>query len=684
MPSLLHYEIVADPTSLQASLPNEPSVGTVYLIVSNTHQAQVEWDYIDVALPLLAQSSNLTDTPATVTATVERTYNNPWDDALEFAWDAANDCFRARLSQVQPPSRQFALLDAHGALVLKLENIPVAEGAGLSLLEIRERAGGGDDNLAMRQDHYTTYLGLAKQTPRVPRNFRADRSLLDVDAGEQLVLRWDGPNGLDYAILDQTGAQVHSEPAAPGAAPAHQEYSWTTAAPKRGTTYTLVAKAAGGGQQRGYFLTTTVHAVIPEFASGTRTPWVEGVANKGRLVLAADGAEVRNPAGDLGRITADKADVDNVTTRLVQGRTDSAGWITFPDQGVNVYHGSNSDLGVLTAARADVEGVNTKWAGSRDAGSGWIEFTQPGATLHKDGNQDLGALTADKVDVEGVNTKWVGDRDAGKGWVGFPQDGIDIRKDGGQAWGTVHADKADVDGINTKWVQGRSTSDGWIEFPAEGVRVLRDGGHDLGTVTADKADLNGLNTKWVGDRDGGHGWVGFPQDGIDIRKDGGQAWGTVHADKADVDGINTKWVQGRSTSDGWIEFPAEGLRVLRDGGHDLGTVTAGKAELNELNTGLALVSGEARVRGMLSVGGGMKLSHDGTRMFVTMPDRIVHSAINDFKQWVGMERGLTVSFHTGSFSATKEGGILTSGCDVQFQQGRVSISTGNPPQVRFL
>ncbi|MFJ4667405.1 hypothetical protein, partial [Kitasatospora purpeofusca] len=144
------------------------------------------------------------------------------------------------------------------------------------------------------------------------------------------------------------------------------------------------------------------------------------------------------------------------------------------------------------------------------------------------------------------------------------------------------------------------------------------------------------------------------------------------------------WVQGRSTSDGWIEFPAEGLRVLRDGGHDLGTVTAGKADLDELNTVEARVSGEARVRGMLSVGGGMKLSHDGTRLFVTMPDRIIHSAINEFKQWVSMERGLTVGFQTGTFSVTKEGGFLTHGCDVQFQQGTVSVSNGNPPQVRFI
>ncbi|MFC5662285.1 hypothetical protein ACFP3U_04740 [Kitasatospora misakiensis] len=594
MPSLLNYQIVTDPTSLPASLPNEPSLGTVYLIVSNTHQSQVEWDYIDVAVPLLTQSSNLTDTPAAVTASITRTYDNPWDDPLEFTWDAANDCFRARLSQAQPPTRQFALLDAHGALVLKLENVPVAEGAGLSLLEIRERAGGGDANLAMRQDHYTTYLGLTKQTPRVPRNFRAEHSLVNGDASEPLVLLWDGPTDLDYVILDGAGAELHRESALPGAAAVHQDFTWSTPDLRRGTTFTLVARPPGGAQQRGYFLTATAHARIPEFESGTRTRWIEGTTDRGRVTFTADGVTVAAATGDPGTVTAKKVDVDNVTTRVVQGRSNDAGWITFPDSGVNLYHGPNSDLGVLTAARADVEGVNTTWAGSRDAGKGWLDFTQPGATLHKDGNQDLGTLTAEKVDVNGINTRWVGDRDTGKGWIGFPQDGVDVRKDGGQEWGTVHADKADVEGVNTKWVQGRSTGDGWIEFPAEGVRVLRDGGHDLGTVIA------------------------------------------------------------------------------------------GKASLNELHTVEARVSGEARVQGMFSAGGGMKLSHDGTRMFVTLPDRMIFSAINEFKKWVGMERGLTVSFQTGSFSATKENGFLTSGCDVQFQQGTVSISHGNPPQVRTI
>ncbi|MEU1423273.1 hypothetical protein [Kitasatospora sp. NPDC005751] len=601
MSSLLHYELVADPTSLQASLQDEPSLGTVYVIVSNTHQSQVEWEYIDVVMPLLAMSSDLTDNAAAVTASVERTYQSPFDDALEFRWDSAQGHFRAQLSQAQPPTRKNALLSSHGALILKLENIPVSEGAGLTLLEIREKAGGGDANEPMRRDHCTTTLGLVKQAPRVPRNFRAQRSLVNGDAGETLVLQWDGPTGLDYAILDPTGAEVHREPAVQGAAGAHRDYSWPTAAPKRGTTYTLVAKAPGGGQQRGYFLTTTVHALVPEFESGTRTPWIEGTANKALVTFTADGLEVRDAKRDLGTVRANKVDVDNVTTRLVQGRTDSAGWITFPDIGVNVYHGTNSDLGVLTAARADVEGVNTTWAGSRAGGKGWIDFTQPGATLHKDGNQGLGTLTADKAELNGLNTTWVGDRDGGKGWIDFPQNGIDVHKDGGQEWGVIAGDKADLNGINTKWVQGRSTTDGWIEFPANGVRVLRDGGHELGTVTAGEADLSVLRTE-----------------------------------------------QARVSGEAWV-------------------------------------TGGVRVKGLLTATGGMKLYHEGERMFVTMPDRILFYGINEFTQWVTFAQGIAVTYGDSSVSMAKGNGMLVRNSNLQIQHGTLSISSGgNPPQVREL
>ncbi|MFH8981260.1 hypothetical protein [Streptomyces varsoviensis] len=114
--------------------------------------------------------------------------------------------------------------------------------------------------------------------------------------------------------------------------------------------------------------------------------------------------------------------------------------------------------------------------------------------------------------------------------------------------------------MNTTWAGRRDASQGWIEFSQPGATVHKDGGQDLGTLTADKADVNGLNTKWVGDRDGGKGWIEFPQDGVDVRK---------------------------AADDNW------------------GTIAAGLASVNDLRTG------DARVKGLLTVLGGMNLSHRG-------------------------------------------------------------------------
>lgn len=65
-------------------------------------------------------------------------------------------------------------------------------------------------------------------------------------------------------------------------------------APKRDAPHTLIAtpKAA---QQPGYFLTTTVQLLSPEFESvtatnGTHTPWAEGTTDKGRIVFSAQGS----------------------------------------------------------------------------------------------------------------------------------------------------------------------------------------------------------------------------------------------------------------------------------------------------------------------------------------------------------------------------------------------------------
>ncbi|MFE2041244.1 hypothetical protein ACFXAZ_09985 [Streptomyces sp. NPDC059477] len=179
------------------------------------------------------------------------------------------------------------------------------------------------------------------------------------------MLLWDGPTDLDYRILDQLGNEVHHEQAKPGPA-AHLTFRPTlTFTPQRGTTYTLVARPRGVANHQGYFLTTTVHAAIPEFESGTRTQWIEGTANKSRAVFTPDGVDIQaQNHTDPGRLRAKTADVDSVITRLVQGRKDEDGWISFPERGVNVYHGPTSTPGVITAARADVDGVNTAWAGS--------------------------------------------------------------------------------------------------------------------------------------------------------------------------------------------------------------------------------------------------------------------------------------------------------------------------------
>ncbi len=645
MPSLLHYEIITDPTSLQASLPGEPSVGTVYILVSNNHQSPVEWDHIDVEFPIVPGATELTSKPAAVTTSIDRTRLSPRDDDLEFKWDSKKQWFRAQVDRTQNPNGATTRLYPQQGLILTLGDIPVSEDAGLVVLEIHEMAGGGDGPVPLRTQPFTTALGLTKQTPRVPRNFRAEKSLVKGEANETLALLWDGPTGLDYAILDQRGAEVYSESPNQGLPSFHKEFAWRPSfAPKRGTTYTLVAKAPGVADQRGYFLTTTVHAEIPEFESGTRTPWIEGLGdNKGRAFFTPEGVDIQeknHPA--LGRLRAQKADVDSVITRLVQGRTDEAGWITFPDRGLNVYHGPTNTPAVITAARADVEGVNTDWAGRRDAGQGWVEFSQSGATVHKDGGQDLGTLTADKADVKGLNTKWVGDRDGGKGWLQFPQDGIDIRKDGGEGWGNVHAGKADVTGINTEWVQGRGTGDGWIDFPQNGVRVHRDGVQNLGTATADMAVLgSGVDTPWVGDRDAGKGWIEFPQDGVDVRK---------------------------AADDNW------------------GTIAAGLASVNDLRTG------GARVKGLLTVLGGMNLSHQGKMnrergsLFSTRPDAIEFTGANEFKQGVRFEKGILVLNGKYSVSMTKESGdMLVSGAGLQVQGGTISVSSGGtPPQVRVL
>ncbi|WP_037671573.1 polymer-forming cytoskeletal protein [Streptomyces griseus] len=437
----LSYEILTDPAPLQVSESesDEQSVGAVYIVISNPTTDWVPWHSIEVEVPCGNEDGHLTTDPKTIDARIERTYAVRFGDDPTSHWDDTAGVLAVSAG------RNGGLFTPGDAMVLSLDGFPVSSKPGLVLLTVREISEGERDV----REHPLT-LSLLKQAPRVPRNFRPEVAL--VEAGENVVLLWDGPDTLKYEIQRPDGVK---EPAERRLGSGWQWSPGADNTPKRDATYTLVATPRTG-QQPGYFLTTTVQLRSPEFESvtatnGIHTPWAEGTTHGGRITFSARGAEIHEPSGAPGVVTAAKAELDVVNTTWVRSRADGAGWIEFQPDGIKVGHGEGSDLGTVTA---------------------------------------------DTVSANGVNTKWVGERDAGKGWIEFPLSGIDVRKDGTQEWGTVAADEADLNGVNTKWVQGRDSSAGWIEFPPDGVNVFQGAGsRQWGTVAAAEADLNDLVTR---------------------------------------------------------------------------------------------------------------------------------------------------------------------------------------------
>ncbi|MFJ7243559.1 hypothetical protein ACIQWA_02815 [Kitasatospora sp. NPDC098652] len=479
MPSLLNYAILTDPTTLSASQPGAPSVGTVYVIVSNTHQSQVRWDFIDVEIPVGNGPDDLTGDPTAISASIEKDYTVNREPEPAFDWDKTLGRFRAH----DPSGGRLTLPDAE-SLVLKLENIPVSDLAGLVRLKIHERSGGGDDNLPVRRATFTTTLGLVKQAPRTPRNFRPERSsLVDVDAGQNVVLAWEGPDNLDYWIRDPRGNEVLVQSAAQGPQVTQRSYSWSPpAAPRRGTTYTLVAGTTTAAQQhQGYFLTTTVHALVPEYDSGTRTPWVEQAPSRSRVAFSATGVEVHDGTGAPGSVLADKVDADRVNARTVHGR---------------------------------------------DAGDGWIDFPQGGVHVHKEGKQDRGTVWADRADVNGVKTAWVQGPDDSDGWIEFPPNGLNVFHGQGRAWGTVWADRADLNGVTTHWAEGPDGKKSRIAFTETGVKIT-DPEKKRGTVVAGETNVRSVVTPWVSGPQAGAGWISFPNEGVDVHRDGEVSFGRI-------------------------------------------------------------------------------------------------------------------------------------------------------------
>ncbi|MEU9084829.1 hypothetical protein [Streptomyces sp. NPDC048357] len=436
----LHYEILTDPAPLHVPVAGEERQGSVYIVVSNPTMDEVIWYSIEVRVPCGQADGDLTANPKTITARVERNTATKQGEEPILAWDDNTGV----LTVTAQPN---ALFQEAGSMALVLDGFPVSRASGLVLLRVTERAANG----ARVQKNPVT-LSLLKQLPKVPRNFRAQQSL--VAAGQDVVLRWDGPDTLTYQIQGPDGL--------PETVPPTQGttgWQWSPTAgqePRRDATYTLIATSPGG-RQPGYFLTTTVHLRSPEFesvtaTSGIRSPWVRGLES-------------------------------------------DAGWIGFPSDGIRVGRGGGSDLGTVTADKICVNGINTQWVGDRDSGKGWVEFPQSGVNVRKDGKQDWGTVAADLADLNGINTKWVQGRTAADGWIEFPASGMNVFQGAGsRQWGTVAADKADLNDVVTHraqvkerlTLQGGLTVDNVLETQDGPPRLIVHGRLDVeGKVKAD-------------------------------------------------------------------------------------------------------------------------------------------------------------------------------------------------------
>ncbi|WP_424215928.1 hypothetical protein ACN20G_27675 (plasmid) [Streptomyces sp. BI20] len=483
----LNYDILTDPTPLRVPEPGEEVRGAVHIVLSNPTFNEVIWHSVQIRVPVGQGAGDLTVDPKSISVGItHNTATGPGEDPT-IAWDEATGVLTVT-------AKDLTYFKEAGALGLVLSGFPVSDKPGLVALQVTERAASGH----YVQKHAVT-LSVLKQESAVPRNFRAEETL--VAAGRDVVLRWDGPAGLTYRVHGPDGL-VDTVTSAKG--PAGWEWSPPGGQePKRDATYTLTAEIPGS-QRAGYHLTTTVHLREPEFESvtatnGLRAPWVAGIADPGRITFTAGGARLDDAANALGTLVAAAAEVETVTattgvhTPWVEG-TAHRGRISFTDQGAQILDDTQA-WGTISAATVEVETLAASLVRGRDAGAGWIRFPSEGITVGRGGSGDAGTVTADKVRATGVNTTWVGDVDGGKGWVEFPQSGVNVRRDGSQTWGDIAGDKADLNGVNTKWVQGPTSNDGWIEFPPAGVNVFQGAGsRQWGTVAAATADLNDLET----------------------------------------------------------------------------------------------------------------------------------------------------------------------------------------------
>ncbi|GII95140.1 hypothetical protein Ssi02_53710 [Sinosporangium siamense] len=521
---MLTYTVITDPAPLVASEAGRKSksTGTVYLLVTNT--GQTAYSKITVTVPVGTDAGHLTQDITTITPKGEYT-------------DIKTGGTRSVTVQTQGSA--FEVTDQGGKaisfgpgdyVVLTLENVTVAPKPGLAVLRVTE-ASSRSKTGKPRDSH--TAVALVKTAPKeipAPHSFLADNAV--VDAGTKVTLGWEGSDDFTYEILFPGGRKTVPKVKHTGS---HGPYSLVldaADAPKRDTTYTLIASFGS----RLHTLTTTVQVRNPILETltatdGVTTPWVQGAAQgDGAFALLPGGVKVWSTRGsnDLGTLFAGEATVSGLAAGYVKGLNEGDGDITFFQGGVKVWRSrSSNDAGVLYAGEATVSGLAAGYVKGLNEGDGDITFFQGGVKVWRSrSSNDAGVLYAGEATVSGLAAEYVKGLNEGDGDITFLQGGVKVwRTRGSNDAGVLYADKADLRGVNTEWVQGRNNDDGWISFLRYGVQVYQGGTDNHGVVYADS-----IRAKDAPYGQGG-GWINLHEEGITVylSKDGSNGLGSVTA-----------------------------------------------------------------------------------------------------------------------------------------------------------
>ncbi|WP_283138832.1 hypothetical protein [Rhizohabitans arisaemae] len=379
--TMLTYTLITDPAPLEASAPGRsPSTATVYLVATNTGQQTAYWSSIKVEVPVGSGAGDLTSDFNKINPTGEYgTRSGTRSPVNVRPGPQGSNLFEATASGGR------AAFAPGDHLVLTLGNVVVAPATGLAVLKVTEKT---SRTKTGQLSNSFAAVALVKTAPKeipAPRNFRPNDTM--VNAGTNIVLSWEGSDDFDYTILSPAGQAVVTRGA----------YSWSPAdAPVRATTYILVATSRTTPLQQ-HFLTTTVQVRNPVLnldtltvSTGIFTPWVQGTASVagGRITFTGEGVAVSNGAGGQGTMTADRADVNGVNTRWVQGRSTDDGWISFPHFGIQVSRGGTN------IAQQGVVYTENVYATDRDD-SGCINLHSQGITVYSpSGRNRIGSVTA--------------------------------------------------------------------------------------------------------------------------------------------------------------------------------------------------------------------------------------------------------------------------------------------------